>query len=334
MSSNLYNKGLSSTSPITNTKTAVNMTPSNLYNKGAVYTPAKAKPDYASYINYANAKTAEYDRLIQELLAKRSATQATQPTATPVAKTVANVVTNKSNRGVQRALTTVKEPDPWYYSGDEIAKRFGIVNDYATVLAEMQGATSKKFDELNTQTLKAKDDSLRTMQSQYQQYLDGIRSAKSNAVATGISKGTAAAQQIAAMLGGQQQTAASQQTLTDLLNTINEQRATALATDVNTARTQTNEMGKYLSQIGATYDSNAINKYAAQLAADAQTRAAQIAASGQTSAARINANAGYDTLMNYLIEYNKGDKNAALSQYFNDYYPYAIGAKTAATTTK
>jgi hypothetical protein len=209
-----------------------------------------------------------------------------------------------------------------YYTADELAKRFGIVNDYATILKELQGATNKKFDETETTMKRAESANLRGQESAYNQYLQDLRSRAANAVSSGATKGTMSANALASILGFQESNREGINTLNDLMYTTAQERGTALATDVTTARQQANEIGQYLGNLSTSMDTNNINKYAAELAANAQTRAASISAGGATSAARVAANSAYEQILNsFTNDYiNKGyGANAAKNLAYTDY---------------
>lgn len=195
-----------------------------------------------------------------------------------------------------------------YYTADELAKRFGIVNDYATILKEMQDATTAKFDETETTMRRAEASNLRSQESAYNQYLQDLRSRSANAVASGATKGTMAANALTSLLGFQESNRESTNLMNDLLYDIAQQRGTFLKEDAVEARRQANEIGQYLGNLSTSMDTNAINKYAAELAAQAQTRAASIGASGNISAARASANSAYDQILNaFRNDYlNKG----------------------------
>jgi hypothetical protein len=202
----------------------------------------------------------------------------------------------------------VKAVEPTYYTADELAKRFGIVNDYATILKELQDATNAKFDETETTMKRAESANLRSQETAYNQYLQDLRSRAANAVASGATKGTMAANALASLLVSQDTNREGINTLNDLLYDIAQQRGTALKADVTTARQQANEIGQYLGNLATSMDTNAINKYAAELAANAQTRAAS------TNAAKIAADAGFNQILTaFRNDYeNKGfDTKAA-----------------------
>jgi hypothetical protein len=211
------------------------------------------------------------------------------------------------NTGVGVGGSSPVEPIK-YYTADELAKRFGIVNDYATILKEMQDATTAKFDETETTMKRAESTNLRAQESAYNQYLQDLRSRSANAVASGATKGTMAANALTSLLGFQESNRESTNLMNDLLYDTAQQRGTALKADVTTARQQANEIGQYLGNLSTSTDTNAINKYAAELAAEAQTRAASIGAGATTSAARMSANSAYEQILNafYNDYLNKG----------------------------
>ena len=187
---------------------------------------------------------------------------------------------------------------PEYYTADQLAQRFGIVNDYATILKELQDATTKKFDETETVMKRAESSNLRSQETAYNQYLQDLRSRSANAVASGATKGTMAANALASLMSAQDANRESTNTMNDLLYDTAQQRGSALAADVTTARQQANEIGQYLGNLATSMDTNDINAYAAELAADAQTRAASIQAGATTNAARIGADSAYDQILN------------------------------------
>lgn len=185
-----------------------------------------------------------------------------------------------------------------YYTADDLAKRFGIVNDYATILKEMQDATTAKFDETETTMKRAESSNLRAQESAYNQYLQDLRSRSANAVASGATKGTMAANALTSLLGFQESNRESANLMNDLLYDTAQQRGTSLKEDAIEARTQANTIGQYLGNLSTSMDTNSINKYAAELAAEAQTRAASIGANATMSAARSSANTAYEQILN------------------------------------
>lgn len=239
--------------------------------------------------------------------------------ATPVATT--KKASTSTKRVAAPAAQAAVAQDPWYYSGDQIAKKFGINNDYASILKNLQGATDAKYSELTTTANRTKDDSLRTMEGQYNQYLQSMRDDRANSVSSGITKGTAAANQLSAMLQGQQGVSTEQQRLNDAIMDISKQNATENATNRVTADTTYNEIAKYLAQMGATYEGNDINRQSSLLSAQAQTQAASISAGASTRAAQINADSGVKSQDYILNTIYGGD----VAKYLAD-YQYTIGA--------
>lgn len=208
------------------------------------------------------------------------------------------------------------------YTADDLAKRFGIVNDYATILKELQDATAMKFDETETTMKRAESSNLRGQETAYNQYLQDLRSRAANAVASGATKGTMAANSLASMLGLQEANREPVNVMNELLYDTAQQRGSALSADVVTARNQANEIGKYLGQLSTSMDTNEINMRAAQLAAEAQRYSAGVGASATTNAARIQANSAYNQLLNTFEKdwVNKGyDQNAAKSMAYTSY---------------
>lgn len=220
-----------------------------------------------------------------------------------------------------------------YYTADELAKRFGIVNDYATILKEMQDATTAKFDETETTMKRAESSNLRSQESAYNQYLQDLRSRSANAVASGATKGTMAANALTSLLGFQESNRESTNLMNDLLYDTAQQRGTFLKEDAVEARNQANMIGQYLGNLSTSMDTNSINKYAAELAAEAQTRSASIGAGATTSAARMSANTAYEQILNafrndYLNKgYNAQQADALKYTKYVDYLDRQIPAK-------
>lgn len=251
-------------------------------------------------VNKRNTAQAKVDAISA---ANYAAEQAAKKVVTPVVKKTAK----KSTGGVKVNTPAPVVQNPWYYSGADIASKFGIVNDYDTILNELKGVAGKKFDVMKTQTKRAEDAAVRAARVGYDEYLNKISASRTNAANTGMRKGVQAAEAISQMLLSSQALGEQLQGTTDKLYDLGEAQALAEAEAVTQARQQQNQIGQFLAGIGAQYEGNEVNRLAAKLAADAQVRAAGINA----SAIRSSENASYKYIYDMLLKQNQGNTIAA-----------------------
>lgn len=226
---------------------------------------------------------------------------------------------------VQAQLPEVNKIDWQNKSIDEMASILGIENyKMADILSLYNAATNKKFDELDTQVKRAQSENLRALEGNYEQYLNQLREGRANAVSNGITKGAAAAAQLANMIVNAQTVSDGQQTYYDTLYDIAQQRGTALEENAVTAYKDRQAIEQYLGSLRGTYEANSVNELAARLGATSQVEAARLQADATTKAAGINAaatkaaaTAQSDRMMQYYIDLNGGDYSKALPQYLN-----------------
>ena len=231
------------------------------------------------------------------------------------------------------ATVTTKEPEKkevpkidWQNKPiDEMAEILGIENyKTADILAMYNEATNKKFDELDTEVKRYQAENLRALEGNYQTYLNSLRENKANAISNGMTKGAAAAQQLASMIAGAQAVSDSQQYYHDSLYDIAQERGTALAENVITADKDRKAIEQYLGTLRGTYEANSVNELAARLASNSQVQAAQIQADAATKAAGIQAAAtkaaatsAQDKVLQYYIDVNGGDVIKGKAAYLN-----------------
>lgn len=268
---------------------------------------SKAAKDFkASNKDAAGDPVNEINKYLKRQMVATGGAYAGNLRSTPVKQTASSASTEGSRStsgggdgGGYSATSNVAAVSPIKeYAADELAERFGIVNDYATILKEMQDATTAKFDETETTMKRAESTNLRSQESAYNQYLQDLRSRSANAVASGATKGTMAANALTSLLGFQESNRESTNLMNELLYDTAQQRGTALETDLVEARRQSDEIGKYLGNLSTSMDTNSINRYVGELAARAQERVGQIQAGATTSAARITANSQFDQMLN------------------------------------
>lgn len=265
-----------------------------------------------------------------------------QNNVTPTRTTTTQAPTQTAASSASSTPVQQVAPNPfedWQnYTNDQIASKLGFKNySYQDILGMLNNASAAKFDEYDAQTQRTRDNNLRALEDTYSTYLQNMRTDRANAVSNGITKGTAAANQLTTMLANNANIAQSEQTMNDLLNDLALQRSTALAENANTARTEASAWDQYLGTLRSNYTANNVNRYAADITAAAQTKAAQIAANATTNAAGISANAqsnaanaSYQWLLDKFVDDAGGNYNNGLKNYLN--YFYANNANTAANT--
>lgn len=186
-------------------------------------------------------------------------------------------------------LTTPREPDPWYYSGDEIASRFGIENDYDTLRDEYQDVAAAKIAESESMFQKLQGSLGRQNLATYDQYLSDLRHGKQTAAVTGAAKGLQAAEQIGSVLGMGQQQSEIAQSGYDMTRELALAKGVAMEEAQTFARQAHQKIAQHLSNVGMQYEANDINRYIGELSAQAQEEAARLQAQGSVSASKAAA---------------------------------------------
>lgn len=173
---------------------------------------------------------------------------------------------------------------------DEMSKLVGMDNyKYEDILKLYNDASNAKFNEYDTLMKREQADNLRSLQNTYDTYLDTMRENRSNAISNGMTKGTAAAQQLASLYGVQQSINEDQQAYHDTIYDLVQQRGTALEENKLLAQQERRDVEKYLGDLRGTYEANSVNELAARLSLQAQLKAAEINANATTKAAGIQA---------------------------------------------
>src|SRR5574344_1098239 len=193
-------------------------------------------------------------------------------------------------------------------STDEMANILGMTNyKYEDILKNYESATNKKFDEYDTQMKRNRADNLRTLEGQYETYLNTLRENRANAVSNGINKGTSAAMQLASMFGNAQTIKDNQQVYNDKLYDLVQERGTALEQAKINAKADENALLQYLGTLRGTYEANSVNELASRLGYAAQVKAADIAANATKYAANTSSSASQyaETLKLYQAAYGQ-----------------------------
>ena len=150
-------------------------------------------------------------------------------------------------------------------AGLDLGDLYGITYDKDAILNLLNGATKAQYASQKEDYQDTVDDFYNQMTDSQSSLLDTLRSSQANAVATGASKGMAAAQQLSTILGLQDVT---QQTATDLGNEKNKLDAeenAAYATNENTALTTSNSLKEALANLASTNYGYDTQKYASEL---------------------------------------------------------------------
>lgn len=228
----------------------------------------------------------------------------TTKTTTPAA----TGTTNYSKNSTTTAVPVANKIDWQNKSTDEMASILGLTNyKYADILKNYEDATNKKFDEYDTQMKRNRADNLRTLEGQYDTYLNTLREDRANAVSSGINKGTSAAMQLASMYSNAQTIKDNQQTYNDTLYDLVQERGTALEQAKINAKADENALLQYLGTLRGTYEANSVNELASRLGYAAQVKAADIAANATKYAANTSSSASQyaETLKLYQAAYGQ-----------------------------
>jgi hypothetical protein len=189
-------------------------------------------------------------------------------------------------------------PQPKIYTSDELAKMYGINYDYDYILNLLNQGSAKKRDEVLGQIDRDRANSLRSGQGMFGQYLDALRQTKSNAVATGVNKGTLAAQELMAMLGTQDKLSQEQLMMNQLSQKTFDEYATNASMNQSLAFTNSNAIKQYLGTLSSNLNANDVQRYAAELAAKA-------AAGGSSGGGYSYSGGGGSGYTNPDVEYAK-----------------------------
>lgn len=200
----------------------------------------KGTPDYQQLALGANAQLADFENA-----------QSSQYQNSYVPKPTDTGGGSGGGGGVNYAPMGYVPPNKM--TGAELAAMFGITQDRGAIEKILNDATKVKFNELDAQTRKLRDQQLTDYSSQFDQYQQYARQGRSNALKSGLNRGTAVAQDIMSQMnaqkGGAENQAFYQQGLADLVN----QRGTQLGADKYNALTMSNELGMGLGNLSTGF---------------------------------------------------------------------------------
>lgn len=175
---------------------------------------------------------------------------------------------------------------PRIYTAKELAEMYGINYDYDYILGLLNNASDAKYNESQNEVKKMQLNNARQGAGTFATYLNALRQSKSNAVATGINKGTQAAQELSATLGSQQLLSANQTKLNQEVLKLIDLASTQRANNQVLAMDNYNKLGQYLGTLSTNLNANDVQKYVAELSAAA---AASASSGGGSYSAPSNA---------------------------------------------
>lgn len=248
---------------------------------------------------------------------------------TPTAKkSVAPTVS--PNTGVAKVAEAAK-PRTW--SAAELADLYGIDYNEARILSDYNNATDTYYTGALNEQEGIRDDYARNnamyTNNIVQDYLKGY----TNAAPTAVGQGTIAANALSAQLSADQLNAGNDYGMLDVINTYKKAHKAELAGNPDLARQYYNQIGTYLSTVGAEKNKSDVEQYIQSLDAygkkysadrdrmgyEAQGAAAKY--SGLARAAGTNAQAAaakaynptseYDALYNYYLNVYGGNSKDA-----------------------
>ncbi len=151
-----------------------------------------------------------------------------------------------------------KPKTPSYMTGDAMAKNLGIDYNYKNILSKYDEATAAEYALKNKEYAMTENQFYNQMYGAQGTALDAIRKSQAQAIATGASRGLQAANELASMLGLQQETVASATDLAQQRNMLKDKEAEAYTQNVINATDTYNTLGTTLGNL-------INNKYAADI---------------------------------------------------------------------
>lgn len=151
-----------------------------------------------------------------------------------------------------------KPKTPSYMTGDAMAKNLGIDYNYKNILSKYDEATAAEYALKNKEYAMTENQFYNQMYGAQGTALDTIRKSQAQAIATGASRGLQAANELASMLGLQQETVASATDLAQQRNMLKDKEAEAYTQNVINATNTYNTLGTTLGNL-------INNKYAADI---------------------------------------------------------------------
>ena len=134
-------------------------------------------------------------------------------------------------------------------TGAEMAKNLGIDYNYQSILDKLNKATEAEYALKNKEYAMTENQFYNQMYGAQGTALDTIRKSQAQAIATGASRGLQSANELAAMLGLQQETVASATDLAQQRNLLKDKEAEAYTQNVVNATDTYNTLGTALGNL-------------------------------------------------------------------------------------
>ena len=220
--------------------------------------------------------------------------------------------------------------------GKSLGDIYGVDYDKDTILSLLNGATKAQYDAQRQTTQETTDDFYNQMSASQAGLLDTLRSNQAGAVATGASKGMAAAQELSALLGLQ---ATNTQGATDLANAKNKldaEEAAAYAANTKTALDTSNSLKQAIANLDSTKYGYDTQGYASELDYTAALKAVLgeiIQSQNSANATIANANANLEGTK-YAANSNKNSSYSSSKTYTSGSSNAAASGSGTSTTVK
>ena len=220
--------------------------------------------------------------------------------------------------------------------GKSLGDIYSIDYDKDTILSLLNGATKAQYDAQRQTTQETTDDFYNQMSASQAGLLDTLRSNQAGAVATGASKGMAAAQELSALLGLQ---ATNTQGATDLANAKNKldaEEAAAYAANAKAALDTSNSLKQAIANLDSTKYGYDTQGYASELDYTAALKAVLgeiIQSQNSANATIANANANLEGTK-YAADSNKNSSYSSSKTYTSGSSNAAASGSGTSTTVK
>lgn len=152
-----------------------------------------------------------------------------------------------------KVTTDVKQPNKTatLQNGSDLASKYGITYDAASIENKFNEATKAKYDVLRKEYDATQNKFYNNMYNNQQTALDTIRKSNAEAVATGASRGVQAANELSSVLGLQQSTTDEATQLAVDRNALADKEAAAYAENKVNAFNKANELGLSLGNLAS-----------------------------------------------------------------------------------
>lgn len=152
-----------------------------------------------------------------------------------------------------KVTTDIKQPNKTatLQNGSDLASKYGITYDAASIENKFNEATKAKYDVLRKEYDATQNKFYNNMYNNQQTALDTIRKSNAEAVATGASRGVQAANELSSVLGLQQSTTDEATQLAVDRNALADKEAAAFAENKVNAFNKANELGLSLGNLAS-----------------------------------------------------------------------------------